>query len=154
MTLCLYLFVNSFKRTAAYRTIVKTVGFSGTIPSPLTQSQMWRQVSIPQQLVSHGPGWQALLIHARQSLGCAVDHLSARHASESKVPISPADVYQALFQDFPHCHQQAWPPQIVVLGSQALRLWKKKGELLVTHWNSIGTRYVTEDSLVSRLCLF
>lgn len=60
-----------------------------------------------QLLVSHGPGWQALLIHARHSLGCAVDHLSAGHAGESQVPISPADIQQALLQDFTHCHQKA-----------------------------------------------
>lgn len=63
-----------------------------------------------------------LFVHSCQSLGCAVDHLSTGHASEYHVPISPVDIQYVLLKHFAHCHQQAWPSQIVVLRSETLSL--------------------------------
>lgn len=64
-------------------------------------------VSVCPCTFSHWSRRQALLVHAGYSLGSTVDHLSARHASESHVPVSLADVDQILFQNFAHCHQKA-----------------------------------------------
>ena len=40
----------------------------------------------PRPVFSHGPGGQALFIHACCRFGCTVDHLPTRHASESHMP--------------------------------------------------------------------
>lgn len=92
MTPCL-----SKKKTAAHRKMIKTAGLTEVVQFKKGLSLLHQQLKVskcqyPRPAFSHGPGGQALFIHACYCFGCTVDHLPTRHASESHMPISPADI--------------------------------------------------------------
>lgn len=53
---------------------------------------------------SHCPGWKLLLVHARQGLGGALDHLAAGHAREGLVPVRARHIGYVALQHLAHRH--------------------------------------------------